>query len=326
MGARSLGWGWGIEGWESRSAPGSLSRFRPQPWNLPRAPVLLSRYDVVALDRPISGHILEDREWDSRSANSRNRPSPRSCAGRSSSPCPGSILSHSAPFGRLVRRSSRGASSRRPSPPPRWRGIELNFGPDVGPLRTWLISRDDVFIIQVQHDRFYLNWRVRQDAYPRFNDWDANKGLLSRFLREHEAFERFCSEELGAKLELQGIELAKIDHLERGRHWKDSRDLAWLLPMLGPALELAERDPVVAVRLTTPRDEGSVDIAIDTVLRVAQPPVPVVKLECRRSIRRALPSSELAGAFKRANGDLNELFVRLIPEDRHERFKKGWQP
>ena len=213
-----------------------------------------------------------------------------------------------------------------PIAPASLEGIELNFGPDVGPLRTWLISKDDVFIIQVQHDRFYLNWRVRQDAYPRFNDWDANKGLLSRFLCEHEAFERFCSEELGAKLELQGIELAKIDHLERGRHWKDSRDLAWLLPMLGPALELAERDPVVAVRLTTPRDEGSVDIAIDTVLRVAQPPVPVVKLECRRSIRRALPPSELAGAFKRANGDLNELFVRLIAEDRHERFKKGWQP
>ena len=59
-------------------------------------------------------------------------------------------------------------------------GIELNFGPDLGPLRTWLISKDDVFIIQVQRDRFYLNWRARQDEYPRFNDWDSKKGLLRR--------------------------------------------------------------------------------------------------------------------------------------------------
>lgn len=213
-----------------------------------------------------------------------------------------------------------------PIAPASLEGIELNFGPDVGPLRTWLISKDDVFIIQVQHDRFYMNWRVRQDAYPRFNDWGSNRGLLSLFMEKHEAFERFCSDELGAKLELQGIELAKIDHLERGRHWKDSRDLSGLLPMLGPALELADKDPVVAFRLATPRDDGSVDIAIDTIFRLAQPPVPVVKLECRRSIRRAMPSADLTAAFKRANDDLNELFARLIPEDHHVRFKKGWHP
>ncbi len=211
-----------------------------------------------------------------------------------------------------------------PIAPPSLESFELNFGPDIGPLRTWLISKDDVFIIQVQRDRFYLNWRVRQDEYPRFNDWDSNRGLLSRFMREHDAFAQFCNDELGTKLELQGIELAKIDHLERGRHWKDAADLAGLLPILSQALELADKDPVVALRLATPRDDGSVDVAIDTILRVAQPPVPVVKLEFRRSIRRVMPSSELAATFRRANDELNELFARLIPEDHHVRFKKGW--
>lgn len=203
-------------------------------------------------------------------------------------------------------------------------GIELNFGPDIGPLRTWLISKDDAFIIQVQHDRFYLNWRARQDEYPRFNDWESNQGLLSRFMHEHSAFERFCSAELGTRLELHGIELSKIDHLERGRHWKDSRDLGALMPMLGPALELADKDPVVAVRLSTPREDGTVDIAIDTILRIAQPPVPVLKVECRRTIRRVMPSAALEVTFKAANNELNELFARLIPEVHHDRFKRGW--
>jgi uncharacterized protein (TIGR04255 family) len=203
--------------------------------------------------------------------------------------------------------------------------IEFSLGPDLGPLRTWLISKDDVFIIQVQQDRFYLNWRARQDEYPRFNDRDGKQGLLARFMSEQSAFERYCAEELGARLEIQAIELAKIDHLERGRHWRDPRDLGALLPMLVPALDLAEQDVVIAVRLATPRENGSVDITLDTILKIAQPPIPVVKLECRRTTRRSIPAGELAGAFKEANRELNELFSRLIPVEQHVRFTKGWR-
>lgn len=34
--------------------------------------------------------------------------------------------------------------------------------------RTWLISEDDSLLVQVQSDRFILNWRRRRVAYPRF--------------------------------------------------------------------------------------------------------------------------------------------------------------
>lgn len=203
------------------------------------------------------------------------------------------------------------------------RNVEVSLGQDVGPLRTWLISRDDVFIIQVQHDRFYLNWRARQDAYPRFNDWDESEGLLSRFLREREAFEHFCAEELGVKPELHGIELAKIDHLERGRHWKDSRDLCGLLPMLRPAVELAESDPAVAIRMSTPRDDGAMEVAIETMHPPAQPAALVVRLESRRTIRRSIATGDLAAAFRGANEELNDLFLRLVPEDHHDRFGRS---
>lgn len=213
-----------------------------------------------------------------------------------------------------------------PIVPPGPLGLEIDLGPDRGPLRTWLISKDDVFILQVQHDRFYLNWRARQDDYPRFSDREGRKGLLSLFLSQQEAFERFCEHELGTKLDIQGIELAKIDHLERDRHWKDARDLGVLMPMLSAALEFAEKDPVVALRLSTPRDNGAVDIAIDTLFKVSKPNIPVVKLECRRSVRQALPSSGLEHAFKLANRELNDLFRALIPESQHHRFEEGWKP
>ena len=213
-----------------------------------------------------------------------------------------------------------------PIAPPSPIGLEFSIGPDVGPIRTWLISKNDVFIVQVQHDRFYLNWRARQDEYPRFNDRDGKAGLLTKFLAEERAFETFCASELGVKVELQGIELSKIDHFERGRHWKDPRDLAKLIPMIGEVLELAEQDPVLAVRLTTPRQDGTVEIAIDSLLRVAQPPIPLVKVESRRTIRGQLKPESLEPTFKSANEEVNNLFARLIPEAEHHRFKKGWKP
>src|SRR5690349_21253827 len=36
-------------------------------------------------------------------------------------------------------------------------------GPGVGPLRTWLISPTGNLVLQIQSDRFYLNWRRRAD-------------------------------------------------------------------------------------------------------------------------------------------------------------------
>lgn len=206
-------------------------------------------------------------------------------------------------------------------------GMELSFGPDIGPVRTWLISKNDVFIIQIQHDRFYVNWRARQEEYPRFNDWDdGNRGLLSRFMEEYASFAQFCAHELDTQLELKGVDLSKLDHLARGRHWKDPHDLAVLLPMLGPVLDLSDKEPAVSVRLSAPRDNGSIEIALESQLKVGQPPIPVIKLECRRGIRGAVPLNDLSVTIKGANAELNELFGRVIPEEQHFRFKKGWRP
>ena len=205
-------------------------------------------------------------------------------------------------------------------------GLLVQLGPDVGPLRTWLISKDDVFIIQVQQDRFYLNWRARRDDYPRFNDWDGKKGLLARFVFELTLFVQFVSRELGVKVELQGFELAKVDRFVQGKHWTTAADLAGLLPMLRPALEIVslEGEPEVAVRLTTPLKDGSMDISIEALARVGQPQARAFKLECRRSVRIPLAVDDLPAAMKLSNAELNDLFVRLVPEQ--VRFQKGWRP
>ena len=58
------------------------------------------------------------------------------------------------------------------------------LGDGVGPLRSWLVSGTDEYLLQIQPDRFYFNWRKREGAYPHFNDYEPTKGVLSRSLLE----------------------------------------------------------------------------------------------------------------------------------------------
>lgn len=81
----------------------------------------------------------------------------------------------------------------------------------VGPIRCWLISARDEWVVQVQPDRFYFNWRKRGDSYPRFGDHDGARGVLSQALEEFGAFTAFCEKETQEQCRLGRIELTKID-------------------------------------------------------------------------------------------------------------------
>jgi uncharacterized protein (TIGR04255 family) len=51
-------------------------------------------------------------------------------------------------------------------------------------FRTWFISEDDSYVLQVQHDRLIHNWRHKAGEYPRF------EFLLERFFDHYERLER----------------------------------------------------------------------------------------------------------------------------------------
>ena len=74
-------------------------------------------------------------------------------------------------------------------------GFQFSFG--AGPLRSrlWFISADENHLLQVQEDRFFLNWRKRPNGsetgvpYPRYEQISATYrttiGRLDRFFRDH---------------------------------------------------------------------------------------------------------------------------------------------
>lgn len=210
--------------------------------------------------------------------------------------------------------------------------IELSLQGPIGPLRAMLFSADRTTVVQMQHDRFYVNWKradadtvegARAGYYPRFSDV-SGPGLVTRVLAEFEGFCAFCERELGRRPTVRQLELAKVDLLIEGVDWNGLTDMATLLPWLHTFVAFANSpDPSFAVRFDEPRADGNLSVSIArAVMRSADGPRRVVKLETR--VRKALGSGDMRGEFLAANADLNNVFAQLIPaEERRARFQEG---
>lgn len=203
---------------------------------------------------------------------------------------------------------------------------EIYFGP--APQRVWLISADDNIVLQLQHDRFFLNWRRRTEAYPRFNDTDAGRGLLTRALGEFDAFSRFVSETLSTQLRPTRVELSKVDHLREQEHWEGRGDLLRLLPVLAGPLAIAgpgEERRAVAMQVVKPAPPGTITTSISTQARQEGDSLRAfVALESRFVRPVDDGSASLRETFVDCNRQLNATFERLIPAAEFGRFmKKG---
>jgi uncharacterized protein (TIGR04255 family) len=75
--------------------------------------------------------------------------------------------------------------------------------------RTWMLSRDQTRLIQVQQDRFLYNWKREDDktAYPSY------EAVFAEFEKEFAEFREFLSQESIGLPELRQFELTYVDHI-----------------------------------------------------------------------------------------------------------------
>lgn len=189
-----------------------------------------------------------------------------------------------------------------------------------GPLRAWLVSADDEWIIQVQPDRFYVNWRKREAAYPRFS---GEGGVLRRALLEFGRFAEYCKEELSVSIVPNTVELAKVDLIIEQKHWRDGKDLAAILPVVADIGRFA-KSPALSFGLNVvePRDGGCV-LHMDLQLL----PASIVDGQLARAMkietRATCPVTEAAAfedRFAVLNGHANEVFFGLLAPEGLKRF------
>jgi uncharacterized protein (TIGR04255 family) len=76
--------------------------------------------------------------------------------------------------------------------------------------RTYLVSRDQTFVIQLQESRFLVNWRKRQpsDIYPRFSS------VCKKFVGHWGQFSDFVARENIGSLKPARYELTYVNHIE----------------------------------------------------------------------------------------------------------------
>lgn len=191
----------------------------------------------------------------------------------------------------------------------------------VPPLRAMLVSKGDDLVIQVQPDRFYLNWRRRHGVYPRFNKRAENEGVLGIALREYGEFEKFCERVIKTKPVTTGIELAKIDVIREGDYWTELQQVADILPCTHDFIRFtASSKPSFMLRFNEPRERGVV--LINIALGADREGTRMLTIETR--LHRQLDGADIEATFKEANLELNAIFATLIPKEQRARyFNKG---
>ena len=198
-------------------------------------------------------------------------------------------------------------------------GIQVQQG--LPPLRAWLISGDKSFVLQIQRDRLYFNWRARgQKEYPRFS---KNNGVLERTLQEITDFNKFCETEIGKTLSINAIQVAKIDEILHGKHWTTKEDLAAIVPCLDAAIRMTwTGTPLVYFKLRETDNEKKIETNLSIDLR---PPVQQESPICLRfetTVQHQIKTeiASLQPQFEAANKKANDIFFGLISKEVRERL------
>ncbi len=106
--------------------------------------------------------------------------------------------------------------------------INVNAGSDP-PLRYFFINADGSRLIQVRSGAFVANWRATQAGheYPRYDH------IRPAFERDLKKFNEFLIRNEFPLPEVWKCEVTYVNHLLRGREWKDASDAQSLFPALG---------------------------------------------------------------------------------------------
>jgi len=87
---------------------------------------------------------------------------------------------------------------------------------DSDSARVWFLSKDNTRLIQVQRDRFIINWRkfVGDEVYPRY------PVLRQRFEQEFTIFRDFAHTQEPDPLNIQQCEITYVNDMPRGEVWE----------------------------------------------------------------------------------------------------------
>jgi uncharacterized protein (TIGR04255 family) len=139
---------------------------------------------------------------------------------------------------------------------------------DPNAIRSWFLSDDRTKLIQVQRDRFVVNWRKMTGAevYPRYE-----REMRPRFEREWRRFEKFLQEESLGSLRARQCEITYVNDIPRGEGWNTpAESLSLFSPWWGDVSVGFLKTPElvnVAGSFRMPGETGRLHFATQNVVR-----------------------------------------------------------
>jgi len=98
---------------------------------------------------------------------------------------------------------------------------------DVPPLpRTWIMTKTENALVQIQRDRFLHNWKkvATEDKYPRYDE------VIDLFKKRFSEFQDFVAEQQLGKIQPLQYEMTYINHIPKGDGWEELTDVGNVFP------------------------------------------------------------------------------------------------
>ena len=196
--------------------------------------------------------------------------------------------------------------------------IELMTEPQL-PL-LWYELPDNPFLLQVQKDAFFVNWRRQSGTfiYPHFHTREGGaQGVWDRFVSEWEAFRTFCEKQAIGAPEVLGCHLAYINHMVHGETWDVPTDLAqWFRLLAG----VKGANPVAALNMTIIYQAPKLPLRINVR--------PAIRISDKKKLfvidfiitAKLSAESDLQAWFNEAHQVIRDEFLAQTTQEAHQQW------
>lgn len=152
-----------------------------------------------------------------------------------------------------------------------WQTLTTRFevaDPDLA--RFWFLARPPTHLVQVQRDRFIVNWRKVQgdEDYPRYE-----RIIRPRFVQEWNRFKAFVSELQLGEIDVRQCEVTYVNDVPQGQGWESIAGINHVLSIVAPQQSGQFLPPMETVALSgsfeMPDERGRLHFNVQHRLRTS---------------------------------------------------------
>ena len=211
-------------------------------------------------------------------------------------------------------------------------GLRLEMMGNITP-RLWFSNTQGDHLVQVQNDRFILNWRRVAGAgnpYPRYQ-----QHIRPQFLTEYARFQQFLIDENLGAAHVNQCELTYINQIEPNEYWTSHADVASVFRGWTHEYAAVNEYPVEALQIsvshvitdTSGAFVGRLHVALQSALTRSMPESPAEKPVFVLTLTaRGRPMGDgdagMVGFLDLAHKAIVTSFDRITTEEAHKVWRK----